>query len=195
MNETFIRFKIRAVLKKSIETEAVFTKTEMNNEWNINFRQNTDIGRHLTYFTVFSINRSTSETHFLSDLSASPAARASIYCALEIVVRASLCAYFVALPYLTPRCCTLKTHILLHKPRRRHCHKINKKKRQHRIWRCKLALHSVPLCVQREFKLATGMSGRCKKKKKKTASIIGVKFVSLVSVNKLTLTKSFPQLS
>ena len=69
MNETLIFFKIRAVLKKyqdwsciyqdrseqwmkrwfsskndlcwkSIETEAVFTKTEMNNEWNINFLQN-----------------------------------------------------------------------------------------------------------------------------------------------------------
>ena len=26
---------------KSIETEAVFTKTEMNNEWNVDFLQNT----------------------------------------------------------------------------------------------------------------------------------------------------------
>ena len=70
MNETLIFFKIRPVMKKyrdwsciyqdrseqwmkrwfssnyelcwkSIETEAVFTKTEMNNEWNINFHQNT----------------------------------------------------------------------------------------------------------------------------------------------------------
>ena len=66
MNETLIFFKIRAELKKyrdwsciyqdrneqrmkrwfslkfelswkSIETEAVFTKTEMNNEWNVDF--------------------------------------------------------------------------------------------------------------------------------------------------------------
>ena len=40
MNETLIFFKIQAVLKKSIETEAVFTKREMNNEWNVDFRQN-----------------------------------------------------------------------------------------------------------------------------------------------------------
>ena len=29
---------------KSIETEAVFTKTGMNNEWNINFLQNSALG-------------------------------------------------------------------------------------------------------------------------------------------------------
>ena len=35
-NETLIFFKIRSVIKK-IETEAEFTKTEMNYEWNVNF--------------------------------------------------------------------------------------------------------------------------------------------------------------
>ena len=41
MNKTLILTKICAVLKKSIETEAVFTKIEMNNEWNVNSFQNT----------------------------------------------------------------------------------------------------------------------------------------------------------
>ena len=43
MNETFIFFKIRFVLKKyrSIETEAVFSKTDMNNKRNFPFLQNT----------------------------------------------------------------------------------------------------------------------------------------------------------
>ena len=37
MNEMLIFFEIRGVLKKSILAEAVFAKTEMKNEWNINF--------------------------------------------------------------------------------------------------------------------------------------------------------------
>ena len=41
MNETFIFIKIRAVFKKNTETEAVFIKKEMNNEWNVDFHQNT----------------------------------------------------------------------------------------------------------------------------------------------------------
>ena len=32
--------KIYEVCSKSIKTKAVFTKAEMNNEWNINFLQN-----------------------------------------------------------------------------------------------------------------------------------------------------------
>ena len=74
MNETLIFFKIRAVLTKyrdwsciyqdrneqwmkrwfsskyelcwkSIETEAVFTKTEMNNEWNVDFSLKYELSR------------------------------------------------------------------------------------------------------------------------------------------------------
>ena len=33
---------IYKVCSKSIEAEAVFTTTEMNNEWNVNFLQNTN---------------------------------------------------------------------------------------------------------------------------------------------------------
>ena len=40
--ETLIFFKIRFVLKK-YQTEAVFTKIKMNNEWNIHFFQNTTV--------------------------------------------------------------------------------------------------------------------------------------------------------
>ena len=35
MNETLILSEFRAVFKKSMKTEAVFTKTEMNNEWDV----------------------------------------------------------------------------------------------------------------------------------------------------------------
>ena len=37
MNGTFIFFKTRRLCSKSIETEAVFTKIKMNDEWNIHF--------------------------------------------------------------------------------------------------------------------------------------------------------------
>ena len=41
MNETLVFFKILNTFKKSIETEAIFTKTEMNCGGNVNFLQNT----------------------------------------------------------------------------------------------------------------------------------------------------------
>ena len=41
MNETSIFFKSTSFVEKRLETEAVFTKTEMNNEWNVDFLQNT----------------------------------------------------------------------------------------------------------------------------------------------------------
>ena len=40
MNETLIFFKIQHELK-NIGNEAVFTKTEMKDEWNVDFLQNT----------------------------------------------------------------------------------------------------------------------------------------------------------
>ena len=43
--------------------EAVFTKTVMNNEWNINFLQNSLLGIHF-YSSEFFIGWSTSETPF-----------------------------------------------------------------------------------------------------------------------------------
>ena len=60
MNE-IIFFKIQ-VCSKSIEIETVFTKTEMNNEWNVNFLQNSYLGIQHAYFIKFSIGWSTSET-------------------------------------------------------------------------------------------------------------------------------------
>ena len=48
MNEPFIFFKIRFVFKKKgIETEALFTNTEMNNELNVNFIQNTMCAKNI----------------------------------------------------------------------------------------------------------------------------------------------------
>ena len=48
------------VCSKSIETEAIFTKTVLNNEWNINFLQNSPPMAFKTY-TEFS-----SETFILT---------------------------------------------------------------------------------------------------------------------------------
>ena len=38
-----LKVKTYKVSSKVIETEAVFTQTEMNNEWNINFLQNSPL--------------------------------------------------------------------------------------------------------------------------------------------------------
>ena len=37
---SYLNIEIWDVFKKSMENEAVFTKTEMNIKWNVNFRQN-----------------------------------------------------------------------------------------------------------------------------------------------------------
>ena len=50
---------------KSIKTEAIFTKIEMNNEWNVNFLQNTYVGMQYTYSSGFLICRSISEIPLL----------------------------------------------------------------------------------------------------------------------------------
>ena len=42
MIETLISFKIK-VWSKSIDNQAVFTKTEINKEWNVNFLKNKDV--------------------------------------------------------------------------------------------------------------------------------------------------------
>ena len=55
MNETLIFYKMCGVLKKS-EIEAVFNKTEMNNEWNVS---------HLFFNILFSMGFSLVETRFL----------------------------------------------------------------------------------------------------------------------------------
>ena len=47
---------------KSVETEVVFTKTEMNNKWNINFLQNSPFN---IFIQVFFIGQITSETSLL----------------------------------------------------------------------------------------------------------------------------------
>ena len=47
MNKRFIFFQIQACLK-IIETEAVFTKPEMNNEWNVNFLLITSCSQKVT---------------------------------------------------------------------------------------------------------------------------------------------------
>ena len=44
------------VYSKSIKTKAVFVKTEINNEWNINFLRNTSLDIQHTYSREFSIN-------------------------------------------------------------------------------------------------------------------------------------------
>ena len=55
-----------AVYSESIETEAVFIKSEMNNEWNINFLQNSSPGTQHTYSSEFSIGWNTSKTPLLT---------------------------------------------------------------------------------------------------------------------------------
>ena len=52
---------------KSIKTEAIFTKTEMNNEWKINFLQNSPLGmQHIFPAVSFLLKASnfTLEIHF-----------------------------------------------------------------------------------------------------------------------------------
>ena len=82
VNETFIFYKIQAALKiyrdwsyiyqdrneqwmkrsfstkyklrwKFIETEAIFTKTEMNTEWNVHFQQNTSCVENLSRLKLY----------------------------------------------------------------------------------------------------------------------------------------------
>ena len=48
-----------------MKTEAVFTKTEMNNEWYFNVLLSYPLGIHHTHSTEFSIGRSTFETPML----------------------------------------------------------------------------------------------------------------------------------
>ena len=50
---------------KSIKTEALFTKIEMNNEWNVKFLKNCPFGIQYIYSIEFSFRGSTSES-FLS---------------------------------------------------------------------------------------------------------------------------------
>ena len=45
-----------------IETDAVFSKTEMNNEWKVNFLQNTELGIQYTYSSKSYISHYTSKT-------------------------------------------------------------------------------------------------------------------------------------
>ena len=40
---------------KSIETKAVFTKTEVNNKWNVDFIQNDDLVIQHTYSSTFPL--------------------------------------------------------------------------------------------------------------------------------------------
>ena len=47
MNKTLIFFQIREMVK-STKTEAVFTKTEMNNKWNGNFLLNKRNGQKVS---------------------------------------------------------------------------------------------------------------------------------------------------
>ena len=54
---------------KNIKIEAVFTKTEMKNEWTINFLQNSPLNIQHTYTSEFSISHRTSETPFLIKVS------------------------------------------------------------------------------------------------------------------------------
>ena len=56
MNETLIFFKIRDVFLKTIETDAVFTKTEMNNEWKVNFLQNTSCVEKVSILKLFLLS-------------------------------------------------------------------------------------------------------------------------------------------
>ena len=44
---------------KTIETKVLFTKTQMNNEWNINFQQNSPLNIQRIYSSKFSICQST----------------------------------------------------------------------------------------------------------------------------------------
>ena len=50
---------------KGVETENLFTKVEMNNDWNINFLQDSPLDIQHTYFSEFSISQSTFETPLL----------------------------------------------------------------------------------------------------------------------------------
>ena len=47
---------------KNTKTETIFTKTEMNHEWNVNFPQNSHFGLQHIYSREFSIGWITSET-------------------------------------------------------------------------------------------------------------------------------------
>ena len=60
-----IIFVVCKVCSKSVETEAVLSKTQMNNEWNINFLQNRSFGIQYTYSSEFSVGQKTSETQLL----------------------------------------------------------------------------------------------------------------------------------
>ena len=57
--------KLYKVCSKSTEKEAVFTKTKINNEWNVDFFLNSRLGIQQTCSNEFSISRSTSETPIL----------------------------------------------------------------------------------------------------------------------------------
>ena len=56
---------VSEVRSKSIETEAVFTKKEMNNKWNINFIQVSPLAIKHSYSNEFYIDRSTYKTTLL----------------------------------------------------------------------------------------------------------------------------------
>ena len=53
MKETLIFFRIRSILKK-IETEAAFTKTDMNNEGSVNFLDSRFIEKSIDTEAVFT---------------------------------------------------------------------------------------------------------------------------------------------
>ena len=44
---------------KNFKIKAEFTMTEVNNEWNINFLQNSSLGNNYTHFSKFSISQHT----------------------------------------------------------------------------------------------------------------------------------------
>ena len=56
---------ISKMCSKSIETEAIFTKTEMDNEWNVKFLQNSFLGIQDTNSREISIAQNTNKTHHL----------------------------------------------------------------------------------------------------------------------------------
>ena len=53
------------VYSKSIKTEVLLTKTEMNNEWNVIFFKIVLLSIEHIYFSGFSIDESISETSLL----------------------------------------------------------------------------------------------------------------------------------
>ena len=52
------------VCLKSIKNETLFSKKGMNNEWNINFLQNSPLGIQHTHFSEFSIGQNVFQTTF-----------------------------------------------------------------------------------------------------------------------------------